>query len=109
MAFENWSFGQRSKGLPWPNGEDGKPIQPAFLAHLSAVDLEGQIVMSMLESEGIPVVTQYPNGGSFGRVILGFSGTGLDLYVPITRLEDAIGMMEGEIQADDEFREDDLV
>ncbi|MCL2568864.1 MAG: hypothetical protein FWE12_05440 [Oscillospiraceae bacterium] len=108
MAFENWSFGKPTKGLPWPNDENGKPIEPAFLVHLSAVDLEGQIVISMLESEGIPVVTQYPNGGSFGRVIIGISGTGIDLYVPITRLEDAIGMLEGEI-AEDGYEEDDLV
>ena len=86
---------------PWPNGEDGNPVPPVFLAHLSAMDMEGQIVIGMLESAGIPVVTQYPNGGAFGKIILGFPGTGLDLYVPETLLEDAKGMLEGNFEEDE--------
>jgi len=109
MAFEDWSFGKPKKGLPWPNGEDGNPVPPAFLTHLSAVGLEGQIAISLLESEGIPVVTQHPNGGDFGKIIIGFSGTGLDLYVPMPLLEDARGLLESEEFEDDELREDDLV
>lgn len=92
----------------WPNGADDKPLPPAFLVHLSAVDLEGQIVINMLESNGIPVMTQYPNNGSFGQVILGFSGTGVDLYVPAPLLEDAQGLLEGEFEEDDEFVQEDV-
>ena len=113
MALENWSFGKPSKGLPWPKGDQGEPVPPAFLTHLSAVDLEGQIAISLLESAGIPVVIQHPNGGDFGKIILGFSGTGLDIYVPVTLLEDAQGLLEGEFEDVDlgagEFEEDDLV
>ena len=107
MAFNDWSFGKPAKGLPWPKREDGQPVPPAFLTHLSARDLEGQIVVNMLESVGIPVVTQYPNNGDFGRVIIGISGTGIDIYVPADLLEDARGMLEGEFEEEDQLEEDD--
>ena len=103
MATSDWSFGKPTKGLPWPKGEDGKPLPPAFLTHLSARDMEGQIVVNMLEAADIPVMVQHPLGGEFGRVIIGISGTGMDIYVPEHLLEDASGMLEGE------FEEDDLV
>jgi len=105
MTLGEWSFGTPTKGLPWPKDEDGKPLPPAFLTHLSARDLEGQIVVTLLESAEIPVVTQYPNNGDFGRVIIGISGTGVDIYVPESLLEDARGMLEGQF----EFEEDELV
>ena len=108
MALQEWSFGRKKEGPPWPDGDDGNPVPPAYLVHLSLVDMEGQIVVSMLESAGIPVVTQYPNDGEFGKIILGFSGTGLDIYVPATLLEDARGMLEGDFE-EVEFEEDELV
>ena len=101
MALENWSFRRKNDGPAWPHDADGEPVSPAFLSHLSAVDMEGQIVIGMLESAGIPVVTQYPNGGAFGKIILGFPGTGLDLYVPDTLLEDAKAMLEGDFEEDE--------
>ena len=106
--MSDWSFGKPSKGLPWPKTEDGKPVPPAFLVHLNARDLEGQIVVSMLESADIPVMIQHPNDGDFGKIILGFSGTGIDIYVPAPLLEDAREMLESEFE-EDEFREDNLV
>ena len=101
MALENWSFGRKNDDTPWPNDDDGNPISPVFLSHLRATDMEGPIVIGMLESAGIPVVTQYPNGGAFGKIILGFPGTGLDLYVPATLLEVAKGMLEGDFEEDE--------
>ncbi|MCL2367725.1 MAG: hypothetical protein FWC72_01910 [Oscillospiraceae bacterium] len=98
MAREDWNFGKAKEGPPWPKNDAGEPVAPAYLAHLRAVDMEGQIVVTMLESADIPVVTQYPNGGSFGRVILGFSGTGIDVYVPETMLADAKEMLSGEFE-----------
>ena len=102
MALADWSFKRKKDGPPWPNGDDGKPVPPVFLTHLAAVGLEGQIVVSMLESAGIPVVTQYPNDGDFGRIIIGISGTGIDLYVPMTMLEDARGMLDGQFELEEE-------
>jgi len=101
MSLSDWSFGKSRKGLPWPHDRDGKPVPPAFLVHLNSTDLEGQIVVSMLESAGIPVMTQYPNNGEFGQVILGFSGTGVDLFVPEHLFEDAKGILEAEYELEE--------
>jgi len=101
MAIFDWMQGTPTKGPPWPEQHDDKPVAPAFLTHLRATDMEGQIVVTMLESAEIPVVTQYPNNGSFGRVVLGFSGTGVDLYVPETMLEDAKALIEHQFDEED--------
>ena len=85
---------------PWPNRADGRPVPPAFLIHLSETDFEGQIVTSMLLSNGIPVVGQFPNNGEFGRVIMGMSGTGRDIFVPETMLEDAQGLLTASFEED---------
>ena len=101
MAMMDWLQNKKTEGPPWPVTDDDKPVPPAYLTHLSATDMEGQIVISMLESAGVPVVTQYPNNGSFGRVILGFSGTGIDLYVPEPMLEDAKALVEHQFEEGD--------
>ena len=101
MAIFDWLQGKQPEGPPWPNTDEGKPVPPAFLTHLRATDMEGQIAISLLESAEIPVVTQYPNNGSFGRVVLGFSGTGIDLYVPETVLEEAKALMEHQFEEGD--------
>ena len=92
--MRNWNFGNPKKGLPWPNGADGNPVPPAFLVHLRALDLEAQIVKTMLESAEIPVIVQQPAGGDFGQIILGFSGTGVDLYIPQTLLDAAKALLD---------------
>lgn len=99
MADKNWGF-SKDDAPPWPNNAEGDPIPPAFLIHLSEVDLEGQIVTSMLNAAGIPVVAQFPLGGEFGRIIMGMSGTGRELYVPETMLEDAQGMLTASFEED---------
>ena len=107
MARTDWQFGQ-TKGPPWPRTEEGKPIPPVFLTHVAALDLEGQILISLLESSGISVIAQLPLGGEFGKIILGFSGTGIDLYVPETQLEDAEILISGEFEEEAESDESHL-
>ena len=101
MARSDWSFGKNPAGPEWPKTETGDPVPPVFLTHQRATDLEGEIVLNLLTSADIPVVVQYPNDGTFGRIILGFSGMGLDLYVPETLLEDAKAMLSGEFEEDE--------
>lgn len=97
MFFQNYSIGEPTKGPDWPTDEKGKPLAAHFVGHMREVDMEGQIVINLLTSAGIPVKLKYPNDGSFGRVILGFSGTGVEIYVPEIMLEEAKGLLEGEI------------
>jgi len=93
VAEIGWGFGNQNK-VPWPQTPDGLPVTPAFLMHLKSADMEGDITMNMLSVFGIPTIAEYPNDGSFGRVILGISGTGVDIYVPETMLEDACGLVD---------------
>ena len=97
MARKDWGFSEDTSP-PWPKLENGQPVPPAYLTHLSESALEGPIVTSLLNSAGIPVVSQFPLGGEFGRIILGFSGTGRELYVPETLLEDAKELLASDFQ-----------
>jgi len=81
----------------WPKNEENKPIPPAFLMHLPARDLQTEIALSLLDTAGIPAITELPSGGSFGRVILGFSGTGTDIFVPETMVEEAKALLNADI------------
>ena len=64
-------------------------------AALMALDMDDALLANMLGAYGIPCVKQYPNDGQFGKLILGMSGTGVDVYVPKSMLEDALTLCEG--------------
>jgi len=108
MALSDWNIGGKdTQDPPWPRTEENKPIPPAYLRHLRSTDMEAEIVINLLTAAEIPVVTQYPNGGAFGKVILGFSGTGIDIYVPVTRLEEAKELLDSEASFEESDSEDE--
>ena len=78
----------------WPRGGDGEPVTPRFLAHRKSVDMEDMLLVNLLEAYGIPVLLRHPGDGDFGKVLLGMSGTGSDIYVPETMYEQALELME---------------
>lgn len=85
-----WGFSKTGELLKtWPKDPDGAPVSGAFLLHCSCTDLEDEVIVNLLEAYGIPCVRRFPNNGDLGRVMLGMSGTGVDLYVPECLLEDA--------------------
>ena len=51
----------------------------------SELDANADITVSMLQGYGIPAFKD----GTLGKVIFGFAGRGVDIYVPASRLEDA--------------------
>ena len=53
------------------------------------------MLVSMLRY-GITCLKRFPENGVLGRVVLGISGTGADIYVPDTMLEEARNILEGE-------------
>ena len=57
----------------WPKREDGTEV-PRLSDPYGGTPMDEQILLTMLEAYGIPAVTQYPNDGSFGKVILGVAG-----------------------------------
>ncbi|HHU22051.1 MAG TPA: hypothetical protein GXZ52_01325 [Clostridiales bacterium] len=92
-----WGWSDPGRTLAkWPAGEAGEPVAPAFLTHCSSLSFEDEMLISMLNAYGIPCLKQFPNNGALGRVVLGVSGTGTDIYVPATMLDEARDILEGE-------------
>ena len=83
-----WSFRNQKKEEPiWPVGEDGRPEPAALLMRSSGLGAEGELMISMLHAFNVPVLQRYPGDGQLGKVVLGFSGYGSDLYVPKSMLD----------------------
>lgn len=73
----------------WPKNAEGEPEPPVLLASRSSVDMSAELLVNMLEAYEIPCLTLYPGDGGFGRVVLGMSGPGVDIYVPESFYSDA--------------------
>ena len=98
MKKDDW--GRAGSGLVsdrWPKDEEGRAEESAFLCTCSNTDLSDELTVNMLEAYGIPCLRDYPRDGAFGRVIMGASGTGVDIYVPKSMLEEAKMLIEGEV------------
>lgn len=85
----------------WPRDEKGELVEPVFLTHCMNLDMSDEMTVNLLEAYGIPCLRQYPNDGDFGRLVLGVSGTGVDIYVPMTMYEDAVSLSEGSSEFDE--------
>lgn len=79
----------------WPKDDNGEPVEPVFLTHCMSLDMRDEMIVNLLEAYGIPCIRQYPNDGDFGRLIIGMSGPGVDIYVPKNMYEDAVNLSEG--------------
>ena len=81
----------------WPQGAAGEPVKPVLLETVLAANaLEYDMRKALLHAFGIPTLETFPRDGSLGHIILGFSGAGLDIYVPETCLEEARTLLESE-------------
>lgn len=80
----------------WPKDENGGPEEPVFLCRCISNDMTDMIRVNMLEAYGIPCLTMYPGDGSFGKVLIGMSGEGVDIYVPRSLHSDALILCEEE-------------
>lgn len=92
MASDKKDFWAKSqRGLPdaWPYTAAGEPEQAAKLVLQSELDANADITISMLHSCGIPAFKD----GTLGKVIFGFAGRGVDIYVPASRLEEAQALL----------------
>lgn len=95
--MEAWGRHEYGKTFDaWPRDEKGEPIEPVFLVHCQPLDMEAQMIQSMLEAYGIPSVRRLPGDGAFGQLIIGMSGSGADIFVPATMLQDALELLKGE-------------
>ena len=78
----------------WPQDESGSLEAPVYLCHCRGLDLDDELLVSRMETYGIPCLRQYPNDGDFGRLILGASGTGVDIFVPASLWADACELLK---------------
>ena len=92
----NWSI-WKSKKLPWPDNEAGEPVPPAFLKCVYGGPLDTELTINLLEAYGIPHVTEYPRNGLIGKLFMGQSSSGVEVYVPETLLEDAQNIINADI------------
>lgn len=85
-----WSFKYTSGVVgTWPREPDGQPEEPVFLERVFGNETELVMTRNMLWACGVPSVGRYPSDGVLGKVILGQSGFGMDIFVPKGMLEDA--------------------
>ena len=80
----------------WPRDAEGEAVKPVYLCTRSCVDLSDKLLMNMLEAYGIPCLCMERGNGKLGRVYLGISGYGTDIYVPENLLPDAKQLCEEE-------------
>ena len=78
----------------WPKIAE-EPEESVFLKHCTSVDMADEMLINMLTAYGIPAVKLYPSNGGFGKVVLGISGEGADIFVPASMHEDAVSLLEG--------------
>ncbi|MCF0121163.1 MAG: DUF2007 domain-containing protein [Oscillospiraceae bacterium] len=96
--MSDWSFRKKKPVTAnWPKDENGEPYPPVFLEHASGGPVDVELAVNLLEAYGIPVVTQLPNNGDFAQVIMGMTGTGVDIFVPQNMLEDAQNILSADI------------
>ena len=86
----------------WPKDDNGNSEKAVFLCHISANDMGDELLANMLEAYGIPTVKKYPGDGEFGKVILGMSGLGTDIYVPESMYDDALNLINNTEEITDE-------
>jgi len=105
--MKNWSFHKfGEKADNWPKNENGEPVDPVFLEHVSGSEIDVRMEINMLTAFGMPVLFKYPNDGEFAKVIMGYAPTGTDIYVPETMLEDAKNIISCDMSdADSEITE----
>ena len=94
---------KKKKGPEWPNDENGETIPPVFLKRIHGGPLDMELTLNLLEAYGIPYVCEYPNNGLFGKLILGYSPGGMDIFVPESLLEDAQNVLNADIIEEDDF------
>ncbi|WP_294856156.1 hypothetical protein [uncultured Oscillibacter sp.] len=91
----NWGLRQSDLPEGWPAGPDGEPERAELLISAQS-ELGGgaDVLLSMLNGCGIPAF----KSGTLGKVIFGFAGRGVDIYVPQSLLEDAKAILDNPAQ-----------
>ena len=90
QARDFWAMADRNLMDRWPKGDDGQLEKAEKLTWQPELGGMADITLSMLEGCGIPAFKV----GTQGKVVLGFAGLGVEIYVPASRLEEAKALLE---------------
>lgn len=90
QARDFWAMADRCLLDRWPKGTDGQPEKAEKLTWQPELGGMADITLSMLEGCGIPAFKV----GTQGKVVLGFAGLGVEIYVPASQLEEAKALLE---------------
>lgn len=104
--MDEWSFDGKPSGPRWPTDAQGEPEAAAFLTHTADFAAYDEVLLSKLHAFDVPTVTRYPESGGLGKVYLGFSGSGIELFVPASRLAEAQALIQP--QTGDEPEEEEV-
>lgn len=100
--MENWSFTGRPDVPAWPKDEVGHDERAVLLKQTFDSAADADTVISLLSAYGVPCFKYYDREGGAGKVINGFSGFGVSLYVPASRLEEAQELLTSRPVEEDE-------
>lgn len=101
MSKENITWGKKLPGElteKWPKDHNGEYVEAVFLKTCTQWGMEDEIIMGILENAGIPSFKKFPHYGGFGNLIIGQSAEGVDIYVPKTRFEEAVELINQDIE-----------
>lgn len=100
--MENWSFTGTPDVPAWPKDAAGQDEKAVLLKQTFDSAADADTVISLLSAYGVPCFKYYDREGGAGKVISGFSGFGVSLYVPASRLEEAQELLTAQPVEDEE-------
>lgn len=100
--MENWSFTGSPDVPAWPKDAAGQDEKAVLLKQTFDSAADADTVISLLSAYGVPCFKYYDREGGAGKVINGFSGFGVSLYVPVSRLEEAKELLAAQPVEDEE-------
>ena len=100
--MENWSFTGTPDVPAWPKDAAGQDEKAVLLKQTFDSAADADTVISLLSAYGVPCFKYYDREGGDGKVISGFSGFGVSLYVPASRLEEAQKLLTAQPVEDEE-------
>ena len=87
--MENWSFTGTPDVPAWPKDAAGQDEKAVLLKQTFDSAADADTIISLLSAYGVPCFKYYDREGGAGKVISGFSGFGVSLYVPASQLDEA--------------------
>ena len=87
MDNSKWAFAPDTPD--WPIDAQGEKEKAVLLTSTFDSTADADMLISLLAAYRIPCFKYFDYEGGAGKVINGFSGFGVSLYVPASRLEEA--------------------